>query len=216
MTLLASVADYEAVTGVTVGEDSGRIERLLALASSAVLAEAHDQEIVAATDTVETIYPYEGVGRFSQRPVTDVTSVVVDGDTLTEDTDYRWTAGGNRRPAYLIARSNGYDVAWTVQEITVTYDHGWSTVPAQIVLAVVNMVKGVVDLGGGPEVSSKTSGPFSVSFVEGTQVTDLRVTGPTKSILDRLCGVYGPTSVPVRSTVETSRRPTLTDRFDWP
>lgn len=216
MTLLASVADYEAVTGVTVGEDSGRVERLLALASSAVLAEAHDQLIVATADTAETIYPYEGVGRFSQRPVTEVASVTVDGELLVEGTDYRWTAGGNRRPAYLIARSNGEDIPWWVSEIEVVYSHGWAEVPAQIVVAVINMVKGVVDLGGGPEVASKASGPFSVSFVEGTQVTDLRVTGPVRSMLDRLCGVAGPTSVPVQGSLGAGQRRGLSDRFYCP
>jgi hypothetical protein len=211
---LASVADYETVTGVTVGEDSGRIERLLDLASAAVLAEAHGQLIVATEDTEEIVYPYEGVGRLSQRPVTAVGSVVVDGETLDTD-EYRWTPGGNRRPAYLIRRSNGYDCSWSCREMTVTYSHGWDPVPAQIIVAVVNMVKGVIDLGGGGEVASKSNGPFSVTFVEGSQVNDLRVAGPVKSTLDRLCGVPGPASVPVLGTIETGRRPLNPDRFDW-
>lgn len=211
---LATVADYEAVTGVAV-EDTGRYERLLSLASSAVLAEAHDQLIVATEDTVETVYPYEGVGRLSQRPVTAITSVVANGATLTAGTDYRWTSGGNRRPAYLIRRSGGEDVPWWDDEVTVTYDHGWTEIPAQIVMAVVGMVKGVVDLGGGPEVASKASGPFSVSFVEGTQVTDMRVTGPVRSMLDKLCGIPAPNSVPVQGAISHGRPVRLVDRFDW-
>lgn len=212
MTTLASVADYEVVTGVTVGEDSTRIERLLELASGAVLDEAHGQLIVAGEST-ETVRPYEGVGRLSQRPVTDVTSVVVEGVTLTEGDDYRWTPGGDRRPAYLIRVVNGRDAAWWDCELTVVYEHGWTEVPSRIVVAVINMAKGVYDLAGGGEVASKTSGPFSVSFVEGTQTADMRVAGPVKSLLDQLCGIPGPTSVPVLGTIETRQRMTVQDRF---
>ena len=215
MTLLATVADYEDITGLTVGEASGRIERLLALASGAVLDCAHDQEIVAG-ETTATLYVYEGVARFPQRPVTAVLEVIADGVTLVEGTDYRWTPSWKRRPAYLIARVNGADALWTVDELVVTYEHGWAEVPAQIITAVVNMVKGVVDLGGGGEVSSKTSGPFSMSFVEGTQTTDMRVAGHVRSMLDRLCGVPGPTSVPVQGAIETRRRPVVAERFDCP
>lgn len=201
---LATVADYELITGIDVaaGADTTRITSLIALASSAILAGAHGQQIESATVTGEVIRPFEGVGYFLQRPVTAVSSVVVTypsgaTTTLTANTDYRWTPGGNRRPAMLIRRSAGVDWFFRADEtITVTYTAGWSTVPAQITAAVVAMVRAVVVNGADAPRTQTTVGPFTQSIEQTeAQSPTFHLNGPTQSLLDELCGVDGHASL---------------------
>jgi hypothetical protein len=191
--VLASIDDYAAVTG-SYPADEGRVHRLLELASDAVLAGAHGQQIVSGTVT-STVRPWEGVAYLPQRPMTAVASVVADGATV-DPSEYRWEPGGNRRPALLIRREDGRDVWWPMGELTVEYTAGWVVVPGQIVAAVVAMVVGTMTAGGGPAVTQEGAGPFQMSFAPG-QSPDLSLTRSTRRLLDQLCGVDGPSSVPV-------------------
>ena len=197
MAALASIDDYEAITGqAPTGADAVRVGRLLELASDAVLAGAHGQQIIAGTST-EVLRPWEGVIRFPQRPVTAVTSVTVAGTVLAPD-DYRWTRGGDRRPAYLIRRSAGVDIDWDWPEVTVEWSHGWAQTPGQIVAVVCAMAESVMTGGGGPAVVQESTGPFQVTLAAGqAQSPDMSLLPSTRVVLDRLCGVDGPASVPV-------------------
>lgn len=198
MTALASISDYEAVTGSTVAPtDEARITRLLELASDAVLAGAHGQTIIEATYTAEVLYPHDGIIYFPQRPVTDVDAVVVNGTTI-DAADYRFTSGGDRLPAKLVRRVNGYDTFWAYGysnswgevAVTVTYTAGWPSIPGQIVAAVCSMAKGVVDNAGGARRSSVGVGPFTSSFdPTDTTSSSLAITPTIQAMLDRLCGV---------------------------
>lgn len=203
---LASTAQYEAITGVTLVADSAektRVETLLDLASAAVLAEADGQLIEATADDEVTLYPFEGTVRFPQRPVTAVSSVVLSNGgtsvTLTAGTDYRWTAGGNRRPAYLIRVRNGHDSYWTLGDVVeVTYSHGWATIPAQIVAIVVAMVKAIVDNDGGASATSETAGPFSESWdASHVEPGAFKLSPSADEVLDDLCGIDGPVSIDI-------------------
>jgi hypothetical protein len=59
-----------------------------------------------------------------ERPVIAVTTVTLDGTTIETD-DYRWTRAG---ALWRDARWDGPDV-----EIEITYDHGYATVPDDLV-----------------------------------------------------------------------------------
>jgi hypothetical protein len=211
MTALASIADYEAITGIDVaaGADTTRATTLLGLASEAVLAGAGGQAILTATYTNEVIRPHEGVGYFTQRPVTAVASVTLNGELLVEGTDYRWTAGGNGRPATLIRQYGGVDSYWSnlagfqtftgsTDEILVTYTAGWATVPGQIKAIVVAMAKAMYDLGGDRQATSEGVGPFSATYDEARS-TSLELTESDRRVIAQLCGVRGPGSVHLRA-----------------
>lgn len=205
---LATIADYELITGTTVARgDQARVTELLDVASEQLLDHAHGQQLVAGT-TEAVLRPVDGVIRFPQRPVVAVASVTVNGSELVADTDYRWTAGGDGEHAYLIRRRDGYDVSWAVDEIEVDveWDHGFyndddppvEVLPRKVVAAVVAMVFAVMrtpDADLDVKSRSKTIGGYQVA----EQYTDgrgdiMRVPGPAISMLDRLCGVPGPVS----------------------
>jgi hypothetical protein len=200
MTALASIADYTAITGRTVadGDETTRIERLLELASDAILAGAHGQTITTGTTTDLTCRPYDGVIYLPQRPVTAVTAVSIDGVDYASDA-YRFTPGGDRRPAMLLRRSNGRDVPWPdCVEVQVTYDHGWDPIPGQIIAATVAMASAVVRNAGGPARIQEGTGPFTAGFATfDLQSSTMNLSGPTRSLLDQLCGVTVPASVPI-------------------
>lgn len=137
MTALASIDDYTAITGQAPSSaETSRLNRLLEAASESVLAGAHGQNIVSTVYTAQTVYNRDGRFWLPQRPVTAVASVVVDGVTLTHGTHYRWTPGGDGRPALIIRRVSGVDSVWNTAEASVTYTAGWATVPWPIRAAV--------------------------------------------------------------------------------
>lgn len=197
MTALATIADYEAITGTTVasGAETTRVTRLLDLASSAVLAGAHGQLIAQNTTTSLVVQPYEGIAYLPQRPIISITTVVYEGATLTTGTDYRHEPGGNGRPAKLVRRCNGHDASWLC-DLTVTYIHGWAEVPGQIIGAVVAMVKSTIDNDGGSEATSETAGPYSESW-DNPQQAGFALTESTADMVCALTSVKAPTSVPV-------------------
>jgi hypothetical protein len=195
MTLLVSVDEYQAVTGDTC--DKGRLTSLLTYASSAILAEAHGQQIVAGSSTDTIVFNYEGRFYLPQRPVTAVASVTIDGELL-DPTGYRWTAGGNRRHATIIRRCDGHDSSFRCAEATVTYSHGWAVVPGQIVMAIVAMVRSAIATDMGTrELVSKTIGGSTDQYATTDRTADMNVAGSTRALLDKLCGVDGFGSVSV-------------------
>jgi hypothetical protein len=197
VTALATIADYEDITGATVasGDETTRITRLLELNSSAVLAGAHGQLIAQTTNTDLLVQPFEGIAYLPQRPVISITSVVADGVTLTAGTDYRFEAGGNGRPAKLIRRVNGHDSWWTC-ELTVTYMSGWATIPGQIIGIVVAMTVAQKNNGGAQATTQRTVGPFSSSSdTSESQAPSMALTPSAQDAIDRLCKAAGHASV---------------------
>lgn len=206
---LASIDDYETITGATVPDGStARVQSLLDMAESAVLAGAHGQLIESQQHEDITLRPVEGVAYFPQRPVTAVASVTLSGVELVEGTDYRWTPGGDGRPAKLIRQSNGVDHYWSLPSgvdgwpadslalPVVTYTAGWDPVPPQVVALVVFMAHGLVTNGANPQPTQQTVGPFSASFgPDASASPTLHVSEGDQAMLDRLCGVRAPGSV---------------------
>ncbi|MGE3835250.1 MAG: hypothetical protein AB7H43_10735 [Acidimicrobiia bacterium] len=189
---LASTVDYEELLGVTLeGADVTRVERLLELATQSVLASAHGQ-LIAEDVTVDLeLIPVDGLIVLPQRPVTAVAEVVYQGSVLGAE-DYRWTPGGDGRPAYLIRVVNGFDRGWT-HPVTVTYTHGWATTPEQVVAAVVFLAAALRRAGDddGRTVSTESVGSYSVGYRGDASGLPPDVV----EMLDNLFGLHPPTSV---------------------
>jgi hypothetical protein len=82
--------------------------------------------------------------------------------------------------------------------VKVTYTHGWDPIPGPIIATVCSMVLAMVTSGGGPATEQRTVGPFSATVVDGeAQSSSLELTASAQRMLDRWCGVPGPTSAPV-------------------
>lgn len=190
---LATVADYEAITGTTVPASPSpvraRIERLLDLCSSAALAGAHGQNITETTYTAVSLNVHDGLAYFPQRPVSQVTTVTIDGVTLVDGTDYRWTPGGNRAPAVLVRVDSGCDSVWTGKPVA-TFTAGWNPVPGQVIAMVVSMVRSTIVNEGAQPSTQEGAGPFQESW-EGveTENANLSLTVSAQATLDRLCGL---------------------------
>lgn len=199
---LATTADYEAITGTTLADASperSRVESLLAMTESAVLAGAHGQNIAQAIYTAVRLNISDGVGFFPQRPVSNVSAVWLDGVLLTAGIGYRWTPGGNRRPALLVRVVGGCDSYWPAGSVlTATYTAGWDPVPGQVKALQVSMVRSLVANDGDQPATQEGAGPFQKSW-EGVEVqnANLSLTSSAQATLDRLCGLRGPSSAPI-------------------
>ena len=198
MTALASTNDYETLTGQHLDEaEVARVEDLLEMASEAVLAGAHGQNITSQTYTGITLYAYEGRFLFPQRPVTAVSSVVVDGTTYTTD-DYRWTSGGDGRPAELIYRVSGYDRPWPYHEAVVTFTAGWATVPAPLRAAVVAVASGAYRGSADTVLTATAGGALIPEYpAQNLNLLAMKITPAVQAVIDQLCKVRGPSSIDV-------------------
>lgn len=196
MTQLVSTDEYETITGQPV-DNASQVDALLDIASDAVLTNAHGQNLTSQEYEDVVLYNHRGRFTFPQRPVTDVASVTIDGTVLTTD-EYRFTSGGNRRPAYLIRRVDGVDSEWLDAEATVTYTAGWETLPGQIKSAIVAMVEGRIAAGGGQVLAAESLGEHREEYSAPLQPVDMSCSDSTQRILDRLCGVDRDPSVMVQ------------------
>jgi len=97
-------------------------------------------------------------------PVISVSSVVEDGETLIVDDDYKLGQHG------ILHRIT---TTWTagIQIIAITYSHGYTTIPDDIVAVCVRAASRAYQAGlkaadsaGIPGIASKSLGDFSVSF----------------------------------------------------
>lgn len=110
--------------GTFTAEETERAQLILDVVTGLIDNEA-GQAIAESTQTLTL----DGTGHhpvmLPRYPVTAVSSVTVDGDTLTEGTDYEWYRSG------LIFRLDGQWPA-SRQSITVAFTAGHGTVPADI------------------------------------------------------------------------------------
>lgn len=154
MAALATVADVEAVTGRTfaAGAETNRVTRLLELASAAVRAYT-GQTLSAVADDVVPVRPDGGYRfRLPQRPVTAVASITRGGSPLAA-TSYWWSRAGMVESVYG---------TWGVDVLTVTYSHGFTPVPDDVILAVCQIVaRNLVNPEG---IRSETIGETSVVY----------------------------------------------------
>lgn len=135
---LATVADLELFLGATfTATDEDRAQLLLDLATGAIQRFTRQTIELVEDDEVTLAGNWTGALVLPQVPVVDVTAVeLVDVETLTVDEDYIWD--GQRtlwRGAVvpgLDAASPGGNWGGDRQRVTVTYSHGWATIPDEI------------------------------------------------------------------------------------
>lgn len=167
MANFAAIADIEAFlqVGISTATQIASAERALTAATAAI-RNYTKQHIEQVTGDDVTFDGHGGTKLFlPELPVVSVSEVVEDGETLVEGTDYQLGAHG------ILHRLGGDVWAAGFQNITVTYTHGYSTIPDDIVDVCTRAAARVYQMAlrsaedeGVPGVASKQLGDFSVSY----------------------------------------------------
>lgn len=102
-------------------------------ATAAIQNYCHQHLAAVAGDVVTLRTLGQGVLILPEQPVTAVASVVENGTTLVQDTDYGWEPNGllwrwGSRASWVVSST-----AWgAFGTVVVTYDHGYATIPQPI------------------------------------------------------------------------------------
>lgn len=186
----ATTADLEARLGVSYddGTETAQAQALLDDATAYLQAEL-GQLIEAGTATYTTRWLGQGPIRLPQAPVTDVTTVLVDG-VATTDFDFV------DQELHLIGwwgtekRFNG---TWlrSYLDVTVTFDYGYDTVPAELKAWTCVLASQILSGAGGgslgiPSARSETIDDYSVTYVADGSTMTL-----PPQVLERLRSRYG-------------------------
>ena len=139
-------------------------ERAITEATAAIRNYCH-QYIEWVADDEITLDCAGGTRLFlPELPVTEVAEVIEDEEVLTEDDDYKLGQHG------ILHR---VDCDWKagIQIVTITYPHGYATIPDDIVGVATRAASRVYQVGlraadteGVPGVSAKSLGDYAVSF----------------------------------------------------
>lgn len=159
-----TISDLEAFLQITIAADSEAAARAIDEASEAIRNYCH-QQIDEVEDDEVTLDCYGGTRIFlSELPVTEVASVVEDGETLVDGTDYKLGQHG------ILHRLNGNWLSG-IQIITVTYTHGLATIPEDIKAICVRAAARAYQAGlraaalaGVPGVQAQSVGDYSVQY----------------------------------------------------
>jgi hypothetical protein len=164
---LAAVEDIEAFLQVEIAtaEQILAAERSLTEASAAIRNYCR-QFIEQVDDDEITLDSYGGTKIFlPELPVIDVSEVVEDGETLVAGTDYKLGQHG-------ILHRIGKKWAAGIQNIEITYSHGYAIIPDDVIAVCVRAASRGYQAGlksadseGVLGVASKSLGDFSVSYV---------------------------------------------------
>jgi hypothetical protein len=161
-----TVEDVASLIQVAIPADKlASCERAIREASE-VIRNYCKQTIEQTTGDVITLDCPEGRTRIflPQLPVVSVASVVEDGETLTAGTEYQL---GQYGILYRIGQ------CWKagIQILTVTYSHGYATIPDDVIGVCTRAAARIYQAGlraaetsGVPGVSGKQLGDFSVSY----------------------------------------------------
>jgi hypothetical protein len=139
MTLLATVDDLNVLADTSFGEADTRPVRLLELASGLVQAEA--QQHFALVEDEEVVLRVEGEVYLPERPVIDVTSVILstDGSVGSLTAGFTFHPDGELLPGLFMDSS---DVFWPHQAtMTVIYSHGYAVIPDDVKAVVCAIVQ---------------------------------------------------------------------------
>lgn len=165
--MFCTVEHIEEFLQVTIDGDAAKVaaaERAIRGATAAIqgycrqtIEEVEDEEITLDCAGWTKIF-------LPETPVIEVSVVVEDGETLVEGTDYKLGQHG------ILHRLNGNWLAG-VQIITITYSHGYPTLPDTIEDVCTRAAARAYQAGlraaeseAVPGVASKQLGDFSVSF----------------------------------------------------
>lgn len=143
---LLTTAEAKAALGITGSDQDTAIDALVLRISDMIAAECAVpsdgvavptllSETIAETLRNDTAPEYLVLSR---RPVSSITSVVEDGETLTVATDVEADRG-----AGILTRLDASDepIRWAAGKIVVTYVAGYSTVPAGLKLAAESVLR---------------------------------------------------------------------------
>lgn len=185
MTALATITDLEATTGRTLVGDTDRvtrINRVLEMAS-AVVRTYTGQLFDLVTGEVVTLRPdRDGRFRLKERPVVSVASVTDSSAVALTNVEFNtdgwllYTAAFSQVPGPLFYLG----AAWP---LTVTYTHGYATIPADVVMVVCSMAGRVVANPAG--IRSEMVGDYSVTYtIPGTgEAIGLALSRPEMDVL---------------------------------
>lgn len=174
MSNFANVSDIENVLQISISDPDqiASAEFALTLASAAVRIYTRQYIELVNDETITR----DSTGRGSriylpELPVVSVSQVIEDGDTLIADTDFKLGEWG-----ILHRLSNGKQVSsvrWAkgIQVISITYSHGYSTIPDAIIGVTARAASRAYQAGlksaedeGVPGIASKSLGDYSVSY----------------------------------------------------
>lgn len=147
---LATIADVEARLGRSLTEAEESKATAYLEDASALFVQRSIQRFEVGESTVR-LFPKDGIVRLVQRPVIEVTEVKdIDGVEID------FTFDGHQ---------SLYDLgAYT--PVTVTYEHGSETIPADVVACVAGMVARTLSINpdAAAGVTQQSVGPFSQSY----------------------------------------------------
>jgi hypothetical protein len=160
-----AVADIAAFLQLTIAADNASALRAIDEATGAI--QNYCEQAIEEVDDDETTFDVgerQGKLFLPESPVTEVSEVVENGVTLTVDVDYKL---GNHGILYRVG------TYWYpgIQTVTVTYTHGYATIPQTVVDVCTRMAARAFqaglrakELAGVAGVSAKTLGDYSVTF----------------------------------------------------
>lgn len=148
----ATTDDLRAELGITTFTEDQEAKAMRRLDGATGAIQRYTRQTIEYTagDVASLVGTWSAGLVLPELPVTAVTSVVIDGDTLTADTDYvfdgqrtLWrgsTAFSWDEWSWRYPPPRAYDSHWGGPEtqITVTYSHGFDPVPPEIVEICVN------------------------------------------------------------------------------
>jgi len=133
---LTTLARVKQFLDITASGDDDLINNLIASVSAEVQGWL-DRAIIQATATDERL---DSIGDSKLHthyfPIISVSSLTENGSALVEDTGFE-TKEWDKLAGCLVRTSGGYPAAWAVgsRVVTLTYSHGYATVPAGITQA---------------------------------------------------------------------------------
>ena len=181
----ATVADLEQRLGVTYDATQALQAEAALDDATAFLQGELGQLIEAGTATVTTRWR-GGVIRLPQRPIRDVTAVLLDG---VASTNFSFIDQELHLPARMGHSDFGEYTPYT--DVTVTFDYGYVTVPSEIKAWTLALASQILSASAGgslgmPSVQSETIDDYSVTYVtDGSNMT------LPANVLDRLRARYG-------------------------
>lgn len=183
----ATPADLEARLGVTYGST---VQAQAHLDDATAWLQAELGQLIEAGTATVTTRAYCNPIRLPQQPVTEVTTVLIDGEATT---DFEFVD----QELWIPSRGGGlytfeaFDGRQGYADVTVTFDYGYATIPQELkawccVLAAQSLDAAAGGWLGSPRVRSEQIDDYSVTYV-----TDGTAMSLPAEVLERLRARYG-------------------------
>ncbi|MEU7096058.1 hypothetical protein [Kitasatospora aureofaciens] len=196
LTPLATVTDVanRMPRALTTAEQT-RATTLLVDASSRI--RAHCRQAFTQVQTTEIIAPVDNQIILPQRPVISVDAVArvnADGRSFMPYSVWTWDGKATLMlgpPSAIVnAPAVWTDMDWFWRNVTyqVTYTHGYSVIPDDVVGVAAGMVARVLMAPGSPGVISETIGGYAYRMADGFPTAQVDLTSADEKILKSYCG----------------------------